>query len=159
MADYQARYTLIKSLLVTGVAKYGAEPANWYDEAYAVNAANLMNTVEDVPGVEKASISIEELAEAFDATEESVLDSAIPAQAQKLRAIDRVFQIASSTGSVDIRAGTKPRLLLESALTGGGFTTTLGALSALLSQTLTEAASNSLGYVKPGDIQNAWKRG
>ena len=154
-----ARYVTIKAVLTGDVAKYGAEPAGWQDEAYAVNAANLMNTDADNAGVAKESISIEELAEAFDATEEAALDSAVPAQAQRLRAIDRVFQIASSTGRVDIRPGTKPRLLLESALTGGSFPLTLQALVGALSQNITDAEANGLGQVSPGDIQNAWRIG
>jgi hypothetical protein len=160
VADLQARYTLIKSILEGNVPKYGAEPAGWQDETYAVNAANLMNTVEDITSVKKETVSIEDLSSAFDAAEEASLDPAVPAEAQQLRSINRVFLIASANGRIDLRTGSQGRQLLEAALQPpASFTNTLANLGTILDQTITDAAANNLGTVKPGDIQNAWRIG
>ena len=151
MADL-IRIQAIKDELVNDPVGLGYSDGNpWFDEAKAMADIAILNVVNRSD--ERESVTASELDEAIDENEEAAF-AASGTDEDRIRAINRVFQIAGADGTVDIRSGTKARAKLELAFTGPGGPLTRANLGNLLSVTVSRADELSLGKITTGDIQN-----
>ncbi len=103
---------------------------------------------------DRPSVTASQLDEAIDEGEEAAY-AATGTDEDRIRAINRVFQIAGADGTVDIRSGTKARAKLELAFAGVGGSTTRTALGVLLTETIPRTEAQSFGGTHLGDIQAA----